>query len=205
MNGTLAGVTTLSAAFVTKWDGLHCANRAFRQREEPIFEGVGPAVRSRGYFTRDEFLAVACWSNSRPKLDYAANSETTVNAVTAKAIASQPQTRAEHLDSHLRGVRIRTATTLLSVFSPAEYAILDVRTVESLRHLTSESGEAAIDDVAISHWDRHYWTYNELCRVHAARLAVPLRSLDRALIEWSKQGCPAEPDGAGRVTSRGHL
>jgi hypothetical protein len=185
-------VTTLSRAFVAKWDGGYQARGSFQRREAPIFDVVGPAVRDRGYFTLDEFLTVACWNNARPRHDYAANSEEEVNAVTAQAIASPPHRRVERVDGRLRGVQLRTATALCAVFSPHEYAILDVRAVESLRRLHVENGEAAIEDLPMNHWDRHYWTYNEFCRVLAARLAVPLRSLDRALLQWASQGRPAE-------------
>ena len=78
----------------------------------------------------------------------------------------------------LSGVQLPTATALLSVAFPDRHTIADVRSTEALEQL----GE----------WDGHggYLAYRDACQRLAKGLDVSLRTLDRALWQWSKAGHP---------------
>lgn len=101
---------------------------------------------------------------------YVLNDEARVHAVTQRAISASPERRAELLDGRLEGVSIRTASALLAVVDPAVHTILDFRAIASLQALQTTAGEAAIDNLPVSHWDRHYWIYNERCRARGCQI-----------------------------------
>ena len=75
----------------------------------------------------------------------------------------------------LRGVGIPMASAILTAINPERYTVLDFRALESL---------------GIKNWRdsfAFYVTYLEACRELAARHGKSLRTLDRALWQWSKE------------------
>ena len=76
----------------------------------------------------------------------------------------------------LSGVGVPTASTLLYFAFPALYPILDVRALESL-------GVKPRSQYPISFW----LGYLEACRALAAQCGVSIRTLDKALWQWSKE------------------
>jgi hypothetical protein len=73
-------------------------------------------------------------------------------------------------------VGVPTASTLLYFAFPALYPILDVRALEAL-------GVKPRSQYPISFW----LGYLETCRALAAECGVSIRTLDRALWQWSKE------------------
>ena len=144
---------------------------------------LGAAARARGHYTRSEFLVVCAWKSPRSRPKVQANGARAVRAATSLALspAASEQARMEALLA-LDGVGVPTASTLLWVAFPAEYPILDVRALHALGH-KPRSG------YPVSYW----LAYLEACRALAARHGVSLRTLDKALWQWSKEQPPASP------------
>jgi hypothetical protein len=141
---------------------------------------LGAAARARGYYRRAEFLVVCAWKTPRSRPKVQANSPRAIRAATTIALspASSEQTRMEALTS-LEGVGVPTASTLLYVAFPADYPILDVRALHALGHKPR------------SVYPTSYWlAYLEACRGLAAEHGVSLRTLDKALWQWSKERPP---------------
>ena len=76
----------------------------------------------------------------------------------------------------LEGVGVPTASTLLHFVFPADYPILDVRALDSL-------GGRARSVYPVSFW----LDYLAACRELADRHGVDLRTLDKALWQYSKE------------------
>jgi hypothetical protein len=76
----------------------------------------------------------------------------------------------------LEGVGVPTASTLLYCAFPEDYPILDVRALESL-------GVKPRSQYPLSFW----LGYLDACRELAQRAGVPLRTLDKALWQYSKE------------------
>jgi hypothetical protein len=72
-----------------------------------------------------------------------------------------------------------TASTLLYFAFPDDYPILDVRALQSLG-VKSRSG------YSVTFW----LNYLDACRALARRAGVSLRTLDKALWQYSKEGVP---------------
>jgi len=77
----------------------------------------------------------------------------------------------------LHGVGIPVASAILTMIDPERYTIIDVRALESLGVSRSEN---SID------YD-YYLAYLQKCRELAREHKVSLRTLDRALWQWSKE------------------
>ena len=149
----------------------------FPEIDDRVIQREGAAARARGHYTRDEFLIVCGWKTARSRPKVQANGEDAIRAATSIALspASSEQTRLEALTS-LEGVGVPTASTLLYFAFPADYPILDVRALHALGHKPR------------SVYPTSYWlAYLDACRELAMEHGVSLRTLDKALWQWSKE------------------
>jgi len=78
----------------------------------------------------------------------------------------------------LRGVRLRTASAILTAIFPDMFTVMDIL---ALRALNVEDPKI-VDDPPSS----IYVIYNEFCRETAKEYDVSLRTLDRALWHWGR-------------------
>jgi hypothetical protein len=144
--------------------------------DEGAVDTIGPAARARGYYRRGEFLLVCAWKTPRSAPKVALNTEPAVRAATRRAFAETDEAVRMQALLSLRGVGVPTASTLLYFAFPALYPILDVRALESL-------GVKPRSQYPISFW----LGYLEACRALAAQCGVSIRTLDKALWQWSKE------------------
>jgi hypothetical protein len=137
---------------------------------------AGAAARGRGYYTRDEFIEVCHWKTRRSGPKVAANTAEAIVSATARALETRDETiRMESL-LVLHGVGVPTASTLLYFAFPNDYPILDVRALESLG-VRMRTGQ----------YSTRFWlAYLGACRELASRHGVPIRTLDKALWQYSK-------------------
>jgi hypothetical protein len=166
----------IKKAFVAKWSKQYLAD--LPAAEVDLLDRVGPIVAARGYYERDEFLAVGRWKSPRPGKHLAANTDDDIVDVTRIALGSP--TRLQHrILTLLNGVQVPMATALLAVVLPDRHTIFDVRSSEALARIGAWDGEGG------------YPSYRAVSVQVAGALGVSLRALDRALWQWSKQGYPA--------------
>jgi hypothetical protein len=158
------------------------------------FLATGAAVRARSYYTREEFIEVCAWKTVRSRPKVARNSEASVVAATGRALATDDEPARMTALLELEGVGVPTASTLLYSVFPERYPILDVRALESL-------GVKPRSQYPLAFW----LGYLEACRVLAATHGVSLRTLDKALWQFSKERAlsRARPQtAAGRTGTR---
>jgi len=90
----------------------------------------------------------------------------------------------------LYGVGVPIASAILTVIDPSRYTIIDVRALEALGvHATYPNVD-------------FYLRYVACCRELAAESGVDLRTLDRAMWQWSKEQAGSIGSRAGKVTLR---
>jgi hypothetical protein len=143
--------------------------------ESPV-AALGAAAARRGHYTRGEFIAVCAWKTPRSRPLVAQNSRAAVTRATRRALsATAERDRIEALLG-LGGVGVPTASVLLHFANPAAYPILDVRALESL-------GVKGRSTYPVAFW----LDYLEACRALAAKHGVSLRTLDKALWQYSKE------------------
>ena len=93
---------------------------------------VGAAARTRGYYTREEFVEVCTWKTVRSRPKVAANTEAAIVDATGRALAADDEATRIGALLELEGVGVPTASTLLYFAFPDDYPILDIRALESL-------------------------------------------------------------------------
>lgn len=126
--------------------------------------------------TFDEFIEVCRWKTPRSGPKVAANTDQAIADATGRALRSRDETVRIEALLELSGVGVPTASTLLYFAFPNDYPILDVRALESL-------GVKRRTQYPVSFW----LPYLEACRALASRHGVPIRTLDKALWQYSKE------------------
>jgi hypothetical protein len=146
--------------------------------EYRLLAEVGPRLREQGHYTREDLAAVGDWKSVRIRSRLGSNSDEDIRDITAMAFTA-PE-RFQHLIlTLLRGVQVRTASALLTIWDPDRHTVMDVRAIHALHSL------GAIETTEMS-----YPEYLNVCRGIAGRLDVDLRTLDRALWRWDRDGRP---------------
>ncbi len=130
---------------------------------------------------------MCAWKTARSRSRVATNSAKDVKRVTQRALATGNEaTRMETLLT-LTGVGVPTASTLLYFAFPDAYPILDVRALESL-------GVKARSQYPVSFW----LSYLTVCRALAVQCGVDIRTLDKALWQYSKEKATASAGAASQ-------
>jgi hypothetical protein len=149
----------------------------FGYSDDAASGAAGTAARARGHYTREEFLTVCEWKTARSRSKVATNDAAEIESATRRALASNDERERIEALLSLEGVGVPTASTLLHFAFPDDYPILDVRALESL-------GQRARTAYPIDYWLR----YLEACRELSLRFGVSIRTLDKALWQFSKEG-----------------
>ena len=150
------------------------AGRYIEQTELPVAE-IRHA-REAGEYTFDGFLALCEWKSPRSKSRCRKNTPDEVAEITRTALsASNERLRIGSLLC-LHGVSWPTASVLLHFAHADPYPILDVRALWSLGF-----------DKAPAYSFEFWWQYVQECRELAHKHGVDMRTLDRALWQYSKE------------------
>jgi hypothetical protein len=129
-----------------------------------------------GDYSRENLKVIVHWKSAR-KIAFI---DDNTDAEIAKAlrfacdIRTTEKLAVEILDK-LHGVGVPMASAILTTINPAKYTVIDVRALQSL---------------GLSKWDgsaSFYIDYLQECSLLAFRHKVSLRTLDRALWQWSKE------------------
>ena len=148
----------------------------FGYTEDDRCLAAGRAARARGFYTREEFLLVCAWKTPRSRPKVAANDDEAVRGATGRALVTTDERERLEALTALAGVGVPTASTLLFFAFPDDYPILDVRALESL-------GQRARSTYPASFW----LEYLAACRALAREHGVSVRTLDKALWQYSKE------------------
>ena len=104
------------------------------QLEKQLYK-KGKECLKRGWLEKSEFLTICLWKSRRPKRLYNLNTEEEIRTASKLCFAEADEiTKIGHL-TKLQGVRIPTASAILSVTNPKRYAIIDERCIQSLKDL----------------------------------------------------------------------
>lgn len=155
---------------------LSWASRYAYGGDEEVERLIAPTVRKKGWLDKSAFLALCTWKSPRTQRRCAQNPSDFIKVVTLTAFATpQERLRIEVL-TLLEGVGWPTASVLLHFGIPNWYPILDYRALWSL-------GVTPPREYTFSLW----WAYTTYCRAIARRYRVSMRTLDRALWQYSKE------------------
>ena len=102
--------------------------------EKQIFQ-LGKEIKKRGWLEKTEFLTICLWKSRRPKKLYYLNSDKDIISKSKMVFDEKNELNKIKILTDLKGVRIPTASAILSVVNPEIYPIIDIRCVQSLRDL----------------------------------------------------------------------
>jgi hypothetical protein len=161
-------------------------------KEERLLKEIGPRVRQRGYYDRADFLATCEWKSERPAWRYTKNADDDIRNVTQLALSTADEHLRVCLLTALRGVDVPMASVLLHFGFDNRYPIIDFRAFEALgiprqSYYTVET----------------FQQYTSFCQELAAQNSVDMRTLDRALWQYSKEHQPPTPTANRAATGSG--
>jgi hypothetical protein len=144
-------------------------------------EAIAPDVQRQAFYTRDQLVLACFWKSPRTKPRVAENEDAFVREVTGLALTAADERIRIGVLLLLRGVSWPTASVLLHFGHRGRYPILDVRALEALGSKEPARG------YSFDFW----WAYVLECRRLADAAGVDMRTLDRALWQWSKGRAPS--------------
>ncbi len=166
------------AAFVLRFPPEEIEPLALRfpAMDDGPYLAAGAAAAARGHYRRAEFLLVCAWKSPRSRPLVAANPARRVAARTRAAFATGDEAARMAALLSLDGVGVPTASALLYFAFPDRYPVLDVRALESL----GVRGRSTYPPA--------FWlAYLDACRALAAAHGVTVRTLDKALWQFSRE------------------
>ena len=152
------------------------ADRYADPSEAEIEKVIAPSVRARGHLRRNEFLELCRWKTARTQRRCRVNSEELVGEVTRTALGTRHEELKIRVLLLLEGVSWPTASVILHFCDQERYPILDVRALWSV-------GLQRVPTYTFSLW----WSYTCFIRKISDRTGLSMRSIDRALWQYSKE------------------
>jgi hypothetical protein len=137
------------------------------------------AIRSRGYLTRRDLMAMCYWKSPRTQPRVATNDSATVQELTRVALATSDEEAKMALLRQLHGVSWPSASVILHFCDRRPYPILDVRALWSLGYVTPPRYDFPF-----------WWAYTDFLRRLRRRTGRHMRTIDRALWQYSAERQP---------------
>ena len=152
------------------------AKRYSDSSDDGVERVLARRARKLGYLRKPDFLRLCRWKTPRSAPRVRRNSPAFIHAVTKAAFSSREERLRIEILTLLDGVDWPTASVILHFCHRDPYPILDVRALWSL----------GIDKPPA--YDFGFWQeYTKLCRALSKKCAGSMRTLDRALWQYSKE------------------
>jgi hypothetical protein len=103
-----------------------------KAREETLFGTIHKRAQKNQYMTMDDFLEVVRWKSPRAIRSAEKNSPDIVEKITKMAFELKDEEGKIKILTTLDGVSIPMASSILTVWSPKEYGVIDIRAWYSL-------------------------------------------------------------------------
>ena len=133
-------------------------------------------VRARGFFKKVELVEMCRWKTPRSQRHVANNPESFIQAVTQTALSTGDERLRIEVLTLLEGVSCPSASVLLHFGTENLFPILDYRALWSL----------SVEAPPVYQFEL-WWEYTLICRQLAKQAGVSMRTLDRALWQYSKK------------------
>ena len=143
---------------------------------EDELAGLRPKVQARGYLSKEELQQIAYWKAPRSSGHIRTNSDDYVHEITALALQAKNERARIEILTLLDGVSWPTASVILHFSHSDPYPIIDFRALWSVSL-----------EVPSQYGFNLWWCYTEFCRSIAEKNHVDMRTLDRALWQYSKE------------------
>ncbi len=156
---------------------IHALADRYRFAEDVHILDIGLHAQEAGEFSFDDFLRVCEWKTIRSRSRCRKNTADDVREITRIALSTAIERLRIEALCCLHGVGLPTASVLLHIGHREPYPILDVRALWSL----------GFDKPPTYYSFKFWWQYVQSCRQLAEELSIDMRTLDRALWQYSKE------------------
>jgi hypothetical protein len=156
-------------------DIQHWASKYPAEDDAKVLE-YGHAARERGELTRTEFLEMCRWKTPRSQPLCKENTPDTITEATRFALSTRNEGLRIEVLTLLRGVGWPMASVLLHLCHCQPYPILDFRALWSLE-----------SEVPASYTFEFWRSYTDFTRELAEKADCSMRTLDRALWQYSRE------------------
>ena len=139
---------------------------------------MGKEIYIRGWLKKNEFLAICLWKSRRPKKWYDLNTSEEIKEKSKLSLGEKDElSKIRHL-TDLKGVRIPTASAILSVVNPKNYPIIDERCIQTLQNL------GAINWKTIT--EKNWLEYLNIIRNLALNNKKTAREIEKGLFAYNR-------------------
>jgi hypothetical protein len=152
------------------------ADRYNYQIDENDIIALKPEIQSRGYLTKEDLFKIAYWKAPRSSGHIKKNSDDYIAEITRFAFSTNCERAKIQTLTNLDGVNWPTASVILHLYDSADYPIIDFRALWSISVNVPQQYKCIF-----------WWEYVAYCRVVANRNHVSMRTMDRALWQYSKE------------------
>ena len=135
-----------------------------------------PRVQNKGYVSKEELQKIAHWKSPRSSGHVRSNSTDYVQEITAFALKARNERSRIEILTLLDGVSWPTASVILHFCHSDLYPVIDFRSLWSVSL-----------EVPSQYGFELWWCYVDFCRKIAQINHVDMRTLDRALWQYSKE------------------
>lgn len=151
------------------------ANRYSYPRVETELLDMAPKVKKSGFLDKEQLQIVCNWKSPRSAGHVSKNGDEFVKEITSFSLGAKSPRAAIETLTIIDGVRWPTASVILHLFHKDNYPILDFRALWSL-------SEEVPSQYTYSFWEGYFQYARDL----ADKAGVSMRTLDRALWQYSK-------------------
>ncbi len=148
--------------------------------DNALVQSIVPRVRQRGYLTKSDLLKIGTWKSPRIRSRVNRNLNELVRGTTGVALSARTEEVRIGVLRALYGLDWAVASVILHLMRRDRYPILDFRALWSIG--TEEPPTYTF---------RFWWAYTQYCGTLAKRAGVSMRTLDRALWQYSKENQPS--------------
>ncbi len=151
-------------------------------KEDSLFKEL-KHIKTKGYLTKKEFLAIGMWKSPRPRRYYEKNTSEDVKKISSKAFSLISEIQKIKTLMELEGVRIPTASAILALSDPKKYGVIDIRVWQTLYYFGIVNTNKGGINFSIENW----LDLTLILRNLAEKLNSTPRSIERALFEAHKK------------------
>src|SRR5512140_631729 len=136
-------------------------------------------ARRRGYLSKSELEKVCAWKSPRVMKQVRRNTPAAVRNVTRSAFSCTSELDKIKALLTLHGVGIPMASAILMFTDPGHYAVIDIRGWQLLHAMKA----VGANERGVSLTPEQWVEFLEITRLHARRLGVTPRDVQRALFK----------------------
>jgi thermostable 8-oxoguanine DNA glycosylase len=151
-------------------------------KAEKLFDSFKD-VKTKGFFTKQQFYEVAMWKTPRPKNHYLSNSKEHIKDISKRVLSTDSEDVKIALLTSLHGVSIAVASSLLTMIDPKNYGIIDIRVWQLLYLYGGVKTKPSGRGFNLNDWK----IYLAILRKYASQLNMNVRNVERILFFYHRK------------------